>query len=210
KKTKRAKGITLQEFIAEGKPINSSQVTKSVGSWADAVEEEECRPPQTFSLPTAPRASRVFDYVPENAPYTAYLTRLPFDANREDIEDFFSDLHITDIKLPREDDNSSKNRGFAYVEFAERGDLVAAISIPDPTLMNRRFKIDLPDEEQGKRGGGGGRDGREDNDGGGLGRRGGYGYSNRDRHRDPSPETGNWREKLRPRSDSPPPERYPK
>lgn len=218
--------------MSEGKPINSSQVTKTVTSWADAVEEEECRPPQTFSLPTAPRASRVFDYVPENSPYTAYLSKLPYDANREDIEEFFSDLHITDIKLPREDDNSTKNRGFAYVEFAERGDLIAAISLPDPTLMNRRFKIDLPNEEQGKRGGGGGRgrydnfgsnvdenstnwrkDTREDNDGGGLGRRpgggggggGGYTFRDRDRQqRDPSPETGNWREKQKPRSDSPP------
>lgn len=230
KKTKRAKGITLQAFMSEGKPINSSQVTKTVvTSWADAVEEEECRPPQTFSLPTAPRASRVFDYVPENSPYTAYLSKLPYDANREDIEEFFSELHITDIKLPREDDNSTKNRGFAYVEFAERSDLIAAISIPDPTMMNRRFKIDLPNEEQGKRTGGRGRydnfgsnvdenstnwrkDTREDNDGGGLGRRGGgggYGYSNRDRdrqNRDPSPETGNWRDKQRPRSDSPPPQ----
>lgn len=225
--------------MSEGKPINSSQVTKTVTSWADAVEEEECRPPQTFSLPTAPRASRVFDYVPENAPFTAYLSKLPYDANREDIEEFFAEMNITEIKLPREDDNSSKNRGFAYIEFAKREDLIAAISIPDPTLMNRRFKIDLPNEDQGKRGGreGGGRgrydnfgsnvdetstnwrkDIREDNDGGGLGRRtggggggGGYGYGNRDRdrdrqQRDPSPE-GNWRDKQRPRSDSPPPER---
>lgn len=212
--------------MSEGKPVNSSQVTKTVTSWADDVEEEDSRPPQTFSLPTAPRASRVLDYVPENSPFTAYLSKLPYDANREDIEDFFADLTITEIKLPREDDNSSKNRGFAYVEFAKREDLITAISIPDPTLMNRRFKIDLPNEEQGKRSGGGGRgrydnfgsnvdenstnwrkDIREDNDGGGLGRRGGYGYSNRDRdrqHRDPSPETGNWRDKQRPRSDSPP------
>lgn len=215
--------------MSEGKPVNSSQVTKTVTSWADDVEEEDSRPPQTFSLPTAPRASRVFDYVPENAPFTAYLSKLPYDANREDIEDFFAEMNITDIKLPREDDNSSKNRGFAYVEFGKREDLIAAISMPDPTLMNRRFKIDLPNEEQGKRSGGGrGRydnfgsnvdetstnwrkDTREDNDGSGLGRRGGYGYSNRDRQqRDPSPETGNWRDKQRPRSDSPPPERFPK
>lgn len=220
--------------MSEGKPINSSQVTKTVTSWADAVEEEECRPPQTFSLPTAPRASRVFDYVPENSPYTAYLSKLPYDANREDIEEFFSEMNITDIKLPREDDNSTKNRGFAYIEFAKREDLIAAISIPDPTLMNRRFKIDLPNEEQGnKRGGGGGRgrydnfgsnvdetstnwrkDTREDNDGGGLGRRGGggggYGGYRDRQQRDPSPETGNWRDKPRPRSDSPPPDRFPK
>lgn len=225
--------------MSEGKTANSSQVTKTVTSWADAVEEEDqCRPVQTFSLPTAPRASRVYDYVPENAPYTAYLSKLPYDANREDIEEFFAEMNITEIKLPREDDNSSKNRGFAYIEFAKREDLIAAISIPDPTLMNRRFKIDLPNEEQGKRGGGGGgrgrydnigsnvdetstnwrKDIREDNDGGGLGRRGGGGYGGggggygRDhrQNRDPSPETGNWRDKQRPRSDSPPPDRFQK
>lgn len=205
--------------MSEGKPINSSQVTKTVTSWADAVEEEECRPPQTFSLPTAPRASRVFDYVPENPPYTAFLSKLPYDANREDIEDFFADLRIIDIKLPREDDSSTKNRGFAHVEFAERGDLIAAISIPDPTMMNRRFKIDLPNEEQGKQRGGRGRyenfnvdesstdwrkDTRPDNDGGGLGRRPGYGYGRDRQQRDPSPESGNWRDKQKPRSDSPP------
>lgn len=220
--------------MSEGKTINSSQVTKTVTSWADAVEEEECRPPQVFSLPTAPRASRVYEDVPETPPFTAYLSKLPYDANREDIQEFFADLTITEIKLPREDDNSTKNRGFAYVEFADRDDLIKAISMPDPSLMNRRFKIDLPNEDQGKRGGGGGRgrydsnfgsnvdenstnwrqDSRADNDGGGMVRRGGNygGYNNRDRERpqrDQSPE-GNWRDKQKPPSNSPPPDRFPK
>lgn len=122
-----------QELMSEARPINSFQVTK------------------TFSLPTAPRASRVLDYVPENAPFTVYLSKLPYDANREDIEDFFSEMNITDIKLPRNDDNNSKNRGFAYVEFAKREDLIAAVIIPDPTLMNRRIRINFPNEEKMKR-----------------------------------------------------------
>lgn len=100
--------------------------------------------------PTAPHARNVLNYVPQNSPFTACLSKLSYDANIEDIEGYFSGMKITNINLPRNKDDG-KNRGFAYVEFAERKDLISAISIPDPTLMNRRFRIKLPNEEKMKR-----------------------------------------------------------
>lgn len=209
KKGKQGTTIPLQNFWAstpDGKSVGSSEIAKVVpfaSSWADEVEDEEYRAPQTYVLPTAPRASREFDdhNIPQNPPFLAYITNLPYDINRDDIEMFFEHLSIANIRLP-EDGESGRLRGFGYIEFDKREDLIEAVSMPDPHIQNRRIRIDVSNEGdpnqkrmgRNNRGydnynssGGGGADrdstdwrskdrpNRDDNDMNGGGRRGGGG-----------------------------------
>jgi translation initiation factor 4B len=50
------------------------------------------------ALPTAPRASMEveIDYskIPEQPPYTAFLGNLPYDVEKMDIMDFFSEVQV--------------------------------------------------------------------------------------------------------------------
>lgn len=232
KKVKR-KAVPLQDFLAEnggdGSKVITAQITKVVApaSWVDECDEDEIeynRPLQAFSLPTAPRASRAMDDVPENAPFIAHLSNLPFDVDDEDLYDFFIEQEVESLRLPRED-GGGRSRGFGYIEFKSRNDLIAALMMPDPHIRNRRIRIDVSTESDQKRGSGGryGRDSgfgdtsnwRKEGAGGGSrddeGRGRSYGMS-RDRPEREWPssagdEGGNWRDNMKKRSDSPPPQR---
>lgn len=229
KKVKR-KAVPLQDFLADGDDgakVITAQITKVVApaSWVDECDEDEIeynRPLQAFSLPTAPRASRAMDDVPEHAPFIAHLSNLPFDVDDEDLYDFFIEQEVESLRLPRED-GGGRSRGFGYIEFKSRNDLIAALMMPDPHIRNRRIRIDVSTESDQKRGSGGryGRDSgfgdtsnwRKDGAGGGSGGRDdeGRGRSygmNRDRPEREWPaagdEGGNWRDNMKKRSDSPP------
>lgn len=88
-------------------------------------------------LPTAPKASRGYedfaDKIPNNPPYMAYLSNLPYDVTDDEIESFFSNLRISNMRIPREDrlGEVSRLRGFGYIEFEDRDSLIGALTIPD-------------------------------------------------------------------------------
>lgn len=58
----------------------------------------ESRPKTNVVLPTAPKASRGLDdyssKVPQQPPYIAYLTNLPYDVDKDEIADLFSSLKV--------------------------------------------------------------------------------------------------------------------
>lgn len=159
------------------------------------------------------------------------MSNLPYDLNEQDLQEFFEyecECEVVSVRLPREDGDTGRMRGFGYVEFAEREHLIAAVSLPDPQLRNRKIRIDVSTEQDQKRGGGRGRydnfgassenrdtnwrgregPARQQDDGEYGGRRGGGFGQNRDRPRDSSQEGGgNWRSGDRPRNESPPPMR---
>ncbi|CAD7091848.1 unnamed protein product [Hermetia illucens] len=224
KKGKKSKGVvvSLQSFLAnENSQPGLTQVAKKVRNRPDESDEEDNHSlPQIYQLPTAPRAARYLDEdaVPHKPPFLAYLSNLPFDLHDEDLYDFFNGMNIVSIRLPREDGEQGRLRGFGYIEFESRDELIDAVSLPDPQIRNRRIRIDVSNENDNRRGGmsrsrydgfgGGNRDDsgswrREPNDNRDEGRRGGYGY-NRDRQRDNSNEGGSWRAAERPNTDSSP------
>lgn len=49
-------------------------------------------------LPTAPKAARGLDdysdKIPQQPPYIAYLSNLPYDVDEEEIADFFKNLKV--------------------------------------------------------------------------------------------------------------------
>uniref|UniRef100_A0A1L8DS29 Putative eukaryotic translation initiation factor 4b n=1 Tax=Nyssomyia neivai TaxID=330878 RepID=A0A1L8DS29_9DIPT len=226
KKKAKAKAVPLQDFLAASGATVA--VPRKVSSWADEIEEDEKR--QIIALPTAPRASRIFndDSVPQIPPFLAYISNLPYDVQEEDIRDFFMGYNIVSLRLPREDGEMGRLRGFGYIEFETRNGLIEAVSMPDPAIRNRRVRIDVSNESDQQKNRGGQRNSRygdrdrERGDGDtnwrrgndqfhgdrdSEGRRGGYGGF-RERDRDSSAaENSNWRLGDRPNLDTEPPRR---
>lgn len=152
KKGKKNKGtvISLQSFLSnDDAPVGTTQVAKNIRN-VDGDDSDDGENVLTLvcHLPTAPRANRVFDdnSVPHRAPFIAYITNLPFDVKEDDIYEYFSSNRVTTVRLPREDGESGRVRGFGYVEFETREDLIQSLGIPDPTIKGRRIRIDLSNE----------------------------------------------------------------
>lgn len=205
--------MSLGDFHGVEVVAGSVTVTKKISSnWADDCEEEDeyNKRIQVISLPTAPRASRILseDSVPQSPPFLAYLSNLPYDIQENDLYDFFANMTLTSVRLPK-DDIENRSRGFGYVEFETRNELIEAVSIPDPSIRNRRIRIDVSTESDQKRNGGGGNWRGRNDDRGGEGGEGGNrrGFSFRDRERDGEVDNGDWRSSARPKLASPPPQR---
>lgn len=218
KKGKKSKGkaVPLQDFLA----VNSGNVGSSSPSpaakklnWAEDDDEDyiQEKRSQLISLPTAPRASRILtdDSIPQDPPYLSYVSNLPYDVNEGDIHEFFGNLEVVNIRLPRDEGDSGRLRGFGYIEFGTRDDLIDAVRMPDPVIRNRRIRIDISNENDQKRMAGGSNWRQRGGDRGGD-REGGEnrrGFSFRDRAgreggENPEENT-NWRAGDRPRDASP-------
>lgn len=99
--------------------------------------------------------------VPEEGPYKAYVGNLPLDAVQGDIDAIFKDLKILDTHMVR-DRESDRFKGFAYVEFEKKNDLVEALKLDGADFDGRFLRIDVAEAQRGRgeRGGrGGGRGG---------------------------------------------------
>lgn len=197
KKGKKSKGLTLslQEFTArldEGQAaapgqnvIYAPKKQSVVSSWADEVEEDELiTAKERIILPSAPRAARGPAYddseIPKQAPFIAHLGNLSYDIADDDVYKFFRDLEVVELRLPR-DTTSNRLRGFGYVEFAVRGDLVEALIRNEQMLRGRPVRISLGNNGQHRDGDGRG-DNRRDN--------------NRGERIDETPD--DWRSSMRP------------
>ncbi|XP_054725432.1 eukaryotic translation initiation factor 4B [Anastrepha obliqua] len=149
---KKGTVLSLQCFLANGDvPAGTTQVTKKVRNLEGEESDDGMNAmPLVFQLPTAPRANRIFDddSVPHSPPFIAYLTNLPFDAKEEDLNEFFGTTPIVSLRLPREEGENGRVRGFGYVEFETRDDLINTLSLPDPSVKGRRIRIELSNENE--------------------------------------------------------------
>ncbi|EDW13897.2 eukaryotic translation initiation factor 4B3 [Drosophila mojavensis] len=152
KKGKKNKGtvISLQSFLSNGDaPVGTTQVSKKVRNLdGDESDDGSHTLPLVYQLPTAPRANRIFDddSIPHKPPFIAYINNLPFDASEDDIYDFFGNINLASLRLPREDGETGRSRGFGYVELESREDLINVLSLPDPSIKGRRIRIELSNE----------------------------------------------------------------
>lgn len=170
KKGKKKKGVTvdLWSFLADG--TGTPNVPLKSSSWADDVEDDH----EGFSsrsnkdpviLPTAPRAARGpgidEENIPAGPPYVAYISNLPYDVDETDLTDFFADMRISNMRLPKD---ANKIRGYGYVEFEDRQSLIDALSMTNTTIKTRRVRIEVSNSSNDERRGGRmGRDNRRDN-----------------------------------------------
>ncbi|XP_020296060.1 eukaryotic translation initiation factor 4B-like [Pseudomyrmex gracilis] len=172
KKGKKKKGVTIDlcTFLADGSgPVPTIPVKTS--SWAEDVEDDHegyssRSSKEQVILPTAPRAARGpgidEENIPTNPPYVAYISNLPYDVDEADLTDFFAEMKISNMRLPKD---QTKIRGYGYVEFEDRQSLIDALSMTNTTIKTRRVRIEVSNSSNDDRRGGGrmGRDGRRDN-----------------------------------------------
>ncbi|KYN44088.1 Eukaryotic translation initiation factor 4B, partial [Trachymyrmex septentrionalis] len=183
KKNKKKKGVTvdLWSFLADGNGPTPNIPLKS-SNWADDVEDDH----EGFSsrsnkdpviLPTAPRAARGpgidEENIPTNPPYVAYISNLPYDVDETDLADFFADMKISNMRLPKD---ANKIKGYGYVEFEDRQSLIDALSMTNTTIKTRRVRIEVSNSSNDDR-----RSGRMGRD------------SRRDNYDDPERTSGDWR-----------------
>lgn len=190
KKGKKTKGqtVNLTEFLSSGPPVVPLKST----SWADDPDDEYDNgsympksSKEPVVLPTAPRAARGPGFedenIPHNPPYVAYISNLPYDVVDEDLEELFQDMMISNIRLPKD---STKARGYGYVEFEDRDGLIAALSMANTMVKTRRVRIDVSNSSNEERRGGGRMGMNRDN-------------NRRDGYDDPERTSGDWRSKPR-------------
>ncbi|KAH8260779.1 hypothetical protein KR038_001816, partial [Drosophila bunnanda] len=227
KKGKKNKGtvISLQSFLSNADtPVGTTQVSKKLRNLDGEDSDDGSNTlPLVYQLPTAPRANRIFDdnSIPHKPPFIAYINNLPFDANEDDLYEFFGSINLMSLRLPREDGENGRSRGFGYVELDNRDDLIYVLSLPDPSIKGRRIRIELSNEndqqyrqKNNRRFDGFGNSG-ENRDSGNWRRdsqnnSGSFGYSNYERSfnrerkvlpdRDETNTPGSWRTSARPQS----------
>ncbi|XP_070165895.1 eukaryotic translation initiation factor 4B [Polyergus mexicanus] len=171
KKGKKKKGVTvdLWSFLADGNGPTPNIPLKS-SNWVDDVEDDHEGYSSRSSkdpviLPTAPRAARGpgidEENIPTSPPYVAYISNLPYDVDEADLADFFADMKISNMRLPKD---ANKIRGYGYVEFEDRQSLIDALSMTNTTIKTRRVRIEVSNSSNDdRRGSRMGRDNRRDN-----------------------------------------------
>ena len=111
---------------------------------------------EAIVLPSAPRAARGpgidEENIPLHPPFVAYVSNLPYDVLEEDLVEFFADMQVScsklqffcqlwaminksaiffnsqvaNMRLPKD---STKLRGYGYVDFEDRQSLIDALSM---------------------------------------------------------------------------------
>ncbi|XP_014245744.1 eukaryotic translation initiation factor 4B-like isoform X3 [Cimex lectularius] len=140
-------------------------------SWADEMEKEiDNFATDNVVLPTAPRSSRASNYdeskIPSVPPFQVYLSNIPYELTEDELANYFRDLKIKNVNLPREErGGGNRARGFAYMVLEDRASLIAALNKSDTVIKGRNINIELASNDSG-RGGGMNRGGRGNRDGG--------------------------------------------
>jgi translation initiation factor 4B len=93
------------------------------------TDRERYPPREQLPLPTRP-------------PFTAHLGNLSFDATEGDIQDFFTDCAVTNVRII-EDKLDRKPKGFAYVEFATLDGLKKALDANGTQFQGRNIRVSV-------------------------------------------------------------------
>ncbi|KAG2218588.1 hypothetical protein INT45_013642 [Circinella minor] len=95
-----------------------------------------------FSAPRPDRfAARAPVELPTEPPFTAHIANLSFDANEDDLADFFGQMKIANIRILRDRDERSK--GFGYVEFEDLDSLKGALELSGESLQGRTIRVNV-------------------------------------------------------------------
>ncbi|EAT82319.2 hypothetical protein SNOG_09984 [Parastagonospora nodorum SN15] len=78
--------------------------------------------------------------LPSKPPYTAHLGNLSFDATEGDVNDFFADCEVTNVRIV-EDKLDRKPKGFGYVEFGSVDGLKKALALSGTQFQGRNVRI---------------------------------------------------------------------
>lgn len=157
-KNKKAEKMSLGDFLGD----------QSLGSWADEMEDAPMpragggfggasyggdRPSygsggggfgssRTDSFADRGFATREQLPLPSKPPYTAHLGNLSFDATEGDVQDFFADCEVTNVRIV-EDKLDRKPKGFGYVEFGSVDGLKKALDLSGTQFQGRNVRVSV-------------------------------------------------------------------
>ncbi|KAF2825679.1 hypothetical protein CC86DRAFT_33954 [Ophiobolus disseminans] len=80
--------------------------------------------------------------LPSKPPYTAHLGNLSFDATEGDVNDFFADCEVTNVRIV-EDKMDRKPKGFGYVEFGSVEGLKKALDLSGTQFQGRNIRVSV-------------------------------------------------------------------
>ena len=82
--------------------------------------------------------------LPSKPPYTAHLGNMSFETTQADVNDFFRDCEVTNVRIV-EDKLDRKPKGFGYVEFATVDGLKKALTYAGARLQGREIRVSVAD-----------------------------------------------------------------
>jgi translation initiation factor 4B len=80
--------------------------------------------------------------LPSKPPYTAHLGNLSFDAMEGDVNDFFAECEVTNVRIV-EDKLDRKPKGFGYVEFGSVEGLKKALALSGTQFQGRNVRVSV-------------------------------------------------------------------
>jgi translation initiation factor 4B len=80
--------------------------------------------------------------LPSEPPYTAHLANLSFDAGDDDVNDFFRDCEVKEVRIVK-DRMDDKPKGFGYVTFESLEGLKTALSLSGGSLAGRQVRVSV-------------------------------------------------------------------
>ncbi|KAL5397322.1 hypothetical protein PMIN06_002710 [Paraphaeosphaeria minitans] len=80
--------------------------------------------------------------LPSKPPYTAHLGNLSFDATEGDVNDFFADCEVTNVRIV-EDKLERKPKGFGYAEFGSVEGLKKALDLSGTQFQGRNIRVSV-------------------------------------------------------------------
>lgn len=80
--------------------------------------------------------------LPSKPPYTAHLGNLSFDATEGDVNDFFAECEVTNVRIV-EDKLDRKPKGFGYVEFGSVEGLKKALALSGTQFQGRNVRVSV-------------------------------------------------------------------
>ncbi|OLL25139.1 putative RNA-binding protein sce3 [Neolecta irregularis DAH-3] len=148
----KAQKMTLGTFLHD----------KSLGSWADEMEDLPSQPSGGFGAGRSGSdytsgagrneydSSRSFRIVPlpTEPPFTAHIGNLSYDVSEDDIAQHFGSQKVTSVRILR-DREDDRPKGYGYVEFSELDALKSALELNGSQLAGRTVRVSVAEPPKG-------------------------------------------------------------
>jgi hypothetical protein len=80
--------------------------------------------------------------LPSAPPFTAHLANLSFEANEDNVKNFFQDCEVKEVRIVR-DKMDDKPKGFGYVTFETLDGLKTALSLSGGNIDGRNVRVSV-------------------------------------------------------------------
>lgn len=121
----------LEDTAVAGSPVcfRLSILPTCPNSNGDATEKGGYSVREQLPLPTKP-------------PYTVHLGNMSFDATEGDIQEFFRECSVTNVRIV-EDKVERKPKGFGYAEFSSLEGLKKALTFNNSQFQGRNIRVSV-------------------------------------------------------------------